>query len=79
MLERSRGASKKQQTASLRRVDVTACESGQDCPVQTLAVLPTGPENFEGMTLIAAGQVPLVSDNSGKVDTDTVFALVSLP
>lgn len=79
VLERSRGVSKRQQRASLRSVDLAACETGQDCPVQDLAVLPEGPENFEGMTLLAPGRVLLVSDNGGKVDTDTVFTLVSLP
>lgn len=78
VLERSREGSKKQQTASLRLVNLDDCKRSSGCTTRTLAVLPTGPDNFEGLALIAPGQALLVSDNGGKGGTDTVFALVPL-
>lgn len=78
VLERSREGSKKQQTASLRLVHLDDCAESSGCTTQTLAVLPTGPDNFEGLAVLAPGQALLVSDNGGKVDADTVFALVPL-
>lgn len=54
------------------------CAESSGCTTQTLAVLSTGPDNFEGLAVLAPGQALLVSDNGGKVDADTVFALVPL-
>lgn len=78
-LERTRAGAKKMQSASLRRVDLHACNDVAGCTAQVVGIMPSGPENFEGLALLAPGQALLVSDNGGKVDTDTVFALVPLP
>ena len=79
VLERTRHGSKKEQSASLRRVDLSDCDDGGLCKAKTLAELPTGPHNFEGMALLTPDQALLVSDNSGKASGDTRFTLVSLP
>ena len=79
VLERSRNGSKSSMVASLRRVDVASCDAHGVCPTATLAVLPAGPENFEGMTLLDPHHVLLASDNGGDERHAATFALVVLP
>jgi hypothetical protein len=79
VLERSRGQSKHELTASLRRVDLRGCMDQGSCKTRTVATLPVGPDNFEGMALLDPLHVLLVSDNGGKAGGDTVFVLVTLP
>lgn len=80
VLERSRnGDSKDLQVASLRRVDIGACDAHGVCQTTLVATLPPGPENFEGMTLIDGHHLLLASDNGGDATLGTVFALVVLP
>lgn len=79
VLERSRNGSKSSMVASLRRVDVASCDVHGVCPTATLAVLPAGPENFEGMTLLEHHHVLLASDNGGGARHAATFALVVLP
>lgn len=78
VLERSPGSAKKSLVASLRRVDIMSCNEGRLCVAETLAVLPEGPDNFEGMTMIGPDQVLLVSDNGGKASLGTTFVLMKL-
>lgn len=79
VLERSRAGAKDALTASVRTVNLAACPADGNCAAETLAVLPTGPDNFEGMTLVDPHHVLLVSDNGGKGSQDTVFVLVPRP
>lgn len=80
VLERSRpGASKDRQVASLRRVDIAACDAGGVCAATLLAALPVGPENFEGLTLLDARHALIASDNGGLAGQGTTFVLVTLP
>lgn len=79
VLERNRGPSKGSMMASLARVDLQSCPRGGQCTVEPLVVLPAGPENFEGMTLLDSAHVLLASDNGGKSADDTVLLLVKLP
>ena len=78
-LERNRAGSKESQTASLRRVELADCAEGRPCATRTVAVLPPGADNFEGMTLLDPRRILLVSDNGGKASQDTVLALVVRP
>lgn len=77
-LERSKGASKGLLIASLRRVALGGCATGSACATSEVAVLPAGPLNFEGMTLVGTDHVLLVSDNGGSPSQDTTFVLVPL-
>lgn len=79
VLERSRPASKDEQVASIRRVDLATCQNGGECRTELLATLPPGAENFEGMTLLDAHHALLVSDNGGVVAEGNTFVLVELP
>lgn len=79
VLERSKGTSKAELTASVRRLVLTGCGDGTVCTATPVAVLPTGPDNFEGMALPDPGHALLVSDNGGDVALGTVFVLVDLP
>lgn len=79
VLERSQAGSKESLTASLRRVDLAACPQNGGCETRTLAVLPPGPDNFEGMTLLDPHRVLLVSDNGGNTAHGTRFLLIVLP
>lgn len=66
-------------SASLRRVDLAACGLDDLCQADTLAVLPVGPDNFEGMTLLDSRHLLLVSDNASLVTRDTLFVLLVWP
>jgi len=77
-LERNRTGVKNALTASLRRVRLTECGTGDICGAETLAVMPAGPDNFEGMTMIDAQHLMLVSDNGGSRSLDTVFLLLDV-
>lgn len=80
VLERSRpDGDKHEQVASLRRVNLAACDTQGRCPTDLVTVLPPGPQNFEGMTLLDAHHVLLASDNGGKGSVATTFVLVVLP
>lgn len=78
VLERTRYASRKEQSASLRRVDLGDCDDDGLCKSTTLAELPAGHQNFEGMALLTPDRALLVSDNGGKAASDTRFTLVPL-
>ncbi len=77
-LERSPTQTKKVLIASVRRVDLAACPTNGICPADTLAVLPPGPDNFEGMTEIGPGRLLLVSDDGGKGSQQTTLVLLVL-
>ncbi len=77
-LERNRTGSKGAWTASLRRVRLAECGAAELCRADTLAVMPPGPDNFEGLTLMGDQHVMLVSDNGGSPSRDTVFVLLGV-
>lgn len=79
VLERNRAASKQSRVASVRRVDLAACREGETCATAMVVTLPPGPENFEGMNLLDAHRILLVSDDGDKDSHDTTFLLVPLP
>ncbi|HCK4905261.1 TPA: esterase-like activity of phytase family protein [Pseudomonas aeruginosa] len=79
VLERNKAGSKNALSASLRRVDLAACGLDDLCQADTLAVLPVGPDNFEGMTLLDSRHFLLVSDNASLVTRDTLFVLLVWP
>ncbi|EGD08626.1 esterase-like activity of phytase family protein [Xanthomonas vesicatoria] len=76
VLERNKTGTKDVFGASVRRLDLGACGSDGLCATETVAVLPAGPDNFEGMTLIDPQHLLLVSDNAGLVTQGTDFVLV---
>ncbi|MCC7042151.1 MAG: esterase-like activity of phytase family protein [Burkholderiales bacterium] len=78
VLERTRGTDDAL-TATLRRVDLASCVQPSGCATRTLAVLPAGPDNYEGMTFLDPRHVLLVSDNGGAPALGTSFVLVTLP
>lgn len=79
VLERNKAGSKDALSASVRRIDLAACGAGGLCAAEVLAILPVGPDNFEGMTLLDSRHILLVSDNAGLVNRDTLFVLVARP
>lgn len=79
VLERSRQGAKDALSASVRRVDLSNCTRDQQCASQTIIVLPVGPDNIEGMTLLDARHVLLASDNGGLVTHGTTFVLLTRP
>lgn len=79
VLERTRVGAKDELAASLRTVDLAACLPDGICTAETVAVLPTSSDNFEGMTLIDPHHVLLVSDDGGLASLGTTFVLVPRP
>lgn len=79
VLERTKGASKSELSASLSRVSLKDCGANKPCEVETWVNMPAGVDNFEGMAMLDSKHVLLVSDNGGDVATSTAFALVTLP
>ena len=79
VLERTRNGAKDSLIASLRRVDLGSCPDGGPCATETLAVLPAGPDNFEGLALLDAKHMLLVSDDGGSATQGTRFVLVTRP
>ena len=79
VLERTRNGAKDSLIASLRRVDLGSCPDGGPCATETLAVLPAGPDNFEGLALLDAKHMLLVSDDGGSATQGTSFVLVTRP
>lgn len=80
VLERSQvDASSATMVASLRRVDIAACDTGSVCKTTSVATLPPGPENFEGLAVLDARRALIASDNGGRPGQGTVFALIALP
>lgn len=79
VLERNKAGSKDALSASVRRIDLAACGAGGLCAAEVLAILPVGPDNFEGMTLLDSRHILLVSDNAGLVNRDTLFVLAARP
>lgn len=79
VLERTRVGAKDELAASLRTVDLAACLPDGICTAEPVAILPTGPDNFEGMTLVDPRHILLVSDDSGLASVGTTFVLVPRP
>lgn len=79
VLERTRDGAKDALVASLRRVDLGACAADGACAAETVAVLPAGPDNFEGMTLLDQRHILLVADNGGLPTQETRFELIARP
>lgn len=79
VLERDKAGAKGSFAASVRRLDLAACSNDGSCATDTVAMLPAGPDNFEGMTVIDPQHILLVSDNGGLVTQGTTFILVRRP
>jgi len=77
VLERSELGTDKARTASVRLVDLQDCAADDVCTTTNLAVLPAGPDNFEGIAQLGADQILLVSDQGGKDSQATVFVLIT--
>lgn len=79
VLERSRDGAKDSMIASVRLVNLEGCPEGGVCETRTLAVLAAGPDNFEGMAVVDARHILLVSDDGGDTALGTVFVLLAHP
>ncbi|WOB49877.1 esterase-like activity of phytase family protein [Xanthomonas hydrangeae] len=79
VLERDKVGAKDSFAASVRRLDLAACSRDGSCATDTVAILPVGRDNFEGMSVIDLRHILLVSDNAGLVTQDTTFVLVRRP
>lgn len=78
VLERSELDASGDRTATVRRVNVADCAEGGLCEVTDLAVLPAGPDNFEGIAQLDSTHFLIVSDQGGEGDQATVLILLTL-
>lgn len=69
----------KTRTAILRLLDPTRCDAQRVCQTRTVAVLPSGSDNFEGITCLDSSHLLVVSDDKGgKRGLKTVLVLLTI-